>query len=182
MAAAAALASAPDATGQTDAQLSQYYAVPTFYNPAAAGSGAGDMMRLRGGARLQWVGIDNAPMTFMLAGDMPFKFLNKRWGVGLVASQESAGLYKSLNLGAQIAFKLRKLGGEWSMGLQFGMYDQAFKGSEVYLPDDDDYHEGTDEAIPTQDIHGTAFDIAGTGKASSDSMVEALRQAANLCA
>ncbi len=159
-AAAAALASAPDATGQTDAQLSQYYAVPTFYNPAAAGSGAGDMMRLRGGARLQWVGIDNAPMTFMLAGDMPFKFLNKRWGVGLVASQESAGLYKSLNIGAQIAFKLRKLGGEWSMGLQFGMYDQAFKGSEVYLPDDDDYHEGTDEAIPTQDIHGTAFDIA----------------------
>ncbi len=66
---AAALASAPEASGQTDAQLSQYYAVPTFYNPAAAGSGAGDMMRLRGGARLQWVGIDNAPMTFMLAGD-----------------------------------------------------------------------------------------------------------------
>lgn len=36
--------------------------------------------------------------------------------------------------------------------------------------------------IRTSVDHGTAFDIAGTGKASSESMVEAIRQAANLCA
>jgi 4-phospho-D-threonate 3-dehydrogenase / 4-phospho-D-erythronate 3-dehydrogenase len=36
--------------------------------------------------------------------------------------------------------------------------------------------------IRTSVDHGTAFDIAGTGKASADSMLEALRQAANLCA
>ncbi|WP_433869129.1 4-hydroxythreonine-4-phosphate dehydrogenase PdxA [Saccharopolyspora sp. CA-218241] len=36
--------------------------------------------------------------------------------------------------------------------------------------------------IRTSVDHGTAFDIAGTGEASADSMVEALRQAANLCA
>ncbi|WP_233576398.1 4-hydroxythreonine-4-phosphate dehydrogenase PdxA [Saccharopolyspora rhizosphaerae] len=35
--------------------------------------------------------------------------------------------------------------------------------------------------IRTSVDHGTAFDIAGTGKASADSMVEALRQAAHLC-
>ena len=156
----ACLLCAEKSAAQTDAQISQYWAVPTFYNPAAAGSGAGDMLRIRGGARLQWVGIDNAPMAFRLGAAMPFKFLNKRGGVGLVASQESAGLYRSLAVGAQISYKLRKLGGEWSAGIQLGMYDQSFKGSEVYLPDDDDYHEGTDEAIPTQDIHGTAFDIA----------------------
>ncbi len=146
--------------GQTDGQLSQYWAVPTLYNPAAAGSGAGDVVRMRGGARLQWVGIDNAPMSFVLTGDMPFKIANKRIGLGVVAMQESAGLYKSLSVGAQISYKLRKLGGEWSGGLQIGMYDQSFKGSEVYLPGDDDYHEGADEAIPTQDIHGTALDLA----------------------
>ncbi|MDE6310347.1 MAG: PorP/SprF family type IX secretion system membrane protein [Muribaculaceae bacterium] len=148
------------ASAQTDGQLSQYWAVPTLYNPAAAGSGMGDMIRLRGGARMQWVGIDHAPMSFLLAGDMPFKLANKRLGVGIVAMQESAGLYKSLAVGAQISYKLRKLGGEWSAGLQIGMYDQSFKGSEVYLPGDDDYHEGSDEAIPTQDIHGTALDLA----------------------
>ncbi|MFC7342907.1 4-hydroxythreonine-4-phosphate dehydrogenase PdxA [Saccharopolyspora griseoalba] len=36
--------------------------------------------------------------------------------------------------------------------------------------------------IRTSVDHGTAFDIAGTGKASADSMIEAIRQAANLCA
>ncbi|MEB3371988.1 4-hydroxythreonine-4-phosphate dehydrogenase PdxA [Saccharopolyspora mangrovi] len=36
--------------------------------------------------------------------------------------------------------------------------------------------------IRTSVDHGTAFDIAGTGKASADSMVEAIRQATDLCA
>lgn len=150
------LAAAP-AAAQTDAQFSQYYEVPTFYNPAAVGRT--DLLRIRGGARMQWVGIDNAPRTFIATADMPLRLGKQRVGVGVIVDQESAGLYKSLNLGAQLAYKFRKLGGEFTVGLQLGMYDQAFKGSEVYLPDGDDYHEGTDEGIPTQDIHGTAFDV-----------------------
>ncbi len=144
--------------GQTDAQFSQYYEVPTFYNPAAVGST--DFLRIRGGGRLQWVGIDNAPKSFIAAGDMPLKLFGKRIGVGLVINQESAGLFRSLIAGAQLGYKIRKLGGEWTAAIQLGMYDQSFKGSEVYLPDDDDYHQGTDEGIPTSDIHGTAFDFA----------------------
>ncbi len=149
---------APNALAQTDAQFSQYYEIPTFYNPAAVGST--EYLRIRGGARLQWVGIDNAPRSFIGTADMPFKFGNKRVGFGLIANQESAGLYKSLSIGAQIGYKLRKLGGEWTVALQGGLYDQAFKGSEVFIPDDDDFHQSTDDAIPNTDIHGTAFDAA----------------------
>ena len=36
---------------QTDAQLSQYYEVPSYYNPAAIGNT--DMVRIRLGSRLQ---------------------------------------------------------------------------------------------------------------------------------
>ena len=43
------------AKAQTDAQFSQYYEVPTFYNPGAVGQT--DLLRIRGGARMQWVGI-----------------------------------------------------------------------------------------------------------------------------
>lgn len=143
---------------QTDAQLSQYYTAPTLYNPAAVGQT--DFLRVRVGTRLQWVGIDNAPQSFMIAGDMPFKFGSNKIGVGVVMNQESAGLFKSMNLAAQIGYKLRKFGGVWTAALQVGFYDQAFKGSEVFIPDGDDYHEGNDEAIPTTDIHGTAFDAA----------------------
>lgn len=143
---------------QTDAQLSQYFAAPTLYNPAAVGQT--DFLRIRAGARLQWVGIDNAPQSFLAAGDMPFKIGTKRIGVGLIMSQESAGLYKSLSMGAQFGYKIRKFGGVWTVALQSGFYDQSFKGSEVFIPDDDDYHESSDDAIPTSDIHGTAFDAA----------------------
>jgi type IX secretion system PorP/SprF family membrane protein len=146
------------ASAQTDAQFSQFYEVPTFYNPAAIGST--DYIKVRGGARLQWVGIDNAPQTFLGTADMPFKFLGKRFGVGVVVDQESAGLYKSLNAGAQFGFKFKKWGGEFTVAAQVGLYDQSFKGSEVYLPDEDDYHQSTDDGIPMQDIHGTALDLA----------------------
>ncbi len=143
---------------QADAQFTQSYEVPTLYNPGAVGQT--DFIKIRGVGRLQWVGIDGAPQTFLLTGDMPFKLFNKRFGVGLVMQQESIGLYKSLNLGAQIAFQFKKWGGQFSGGLQFGMYDQQFKGSEVFIPEGDDYHQGTDEGIPTSDLHGTALDLA----------------------
>lgn len=143
---------------QTDVQLTQFYEVPSFYNPSAIG--LTDNLRIRAGARLQWVGITNAPQTFLGVADMPWKFGSHRVAVGVSVQQESLGLYSSLTAGAQIAYKLRKLGGEWSVGLQFGLYDQSFKGSEVYIPDSDEFHQGTDEGLPMNDIHGTAFDVA----------------------
>lgn len=145
------------ANAQTDAQFTQYYEVPTLYNPAAVGRT--DYVTIRGAGRLQWVGIDGAPRTFLLTGDMPFKLLGKRFGVGLVAQQESIGLYKSLNIGAQIGYKLKKWGGEFTGAVQLGMFDQRFNGSGVFIPDGDDYHDSADDAIPTTDLHGTAFDV-----------------------
>ena len=146
------------ASAQTDPQMGQFYRVKTQYNPAAVG--LDDYININGGARLQWVGIDGAPQSFLVTGDMPFKFLGKRFGTGVVIRQESIGLFNSLNIGAQIAFKLRKFGGEFTGGLQVGLFDQSFKGSEVFLPDGDDYHQGTDDAIPTTDIHGSALDLS----------------------
>lgn len=155
--AAAIAACVAPAKAQTDVQLSQYYEVPAVFNPAAIGRT--DFVRIRAAGRLQWVGIHGAPSTFLGAADMPFKLATKRLGAGIVLQQESIGLYNSLNINAQIAFKLRKLGGEFTIALQPGMYDQRFRGSEVYIPDGDDYHESTDNAIPTTDLHGTAFDL-----------------------
>lgn len=145
-------------TAQTDAQFSQYYEAPSFYNPAAIG--LTDFVRIRAGARLQWVGVDNAPQTFAGVADMPVKIATQRIGVGLMVNQESQGLYSTLNIDAQLGYKFKKLGGEWTVGLGIGMYDQSFKGSEVYLPDDDDFHQVSDEGIPTSDIHGTGLDVA----------------------
>lgn len=144
------------AKAQSDAQFTQYYEVPTYYNPAAIGQT--DYVKLRGGARLQWLGIHNAPKSFLITADSPFKVFGKRVAAGIVLFQESIGLYKTMNLDAQLGYKFKKWGGEFTVAVTLGMYDQSFKGSEVFIPDDDDYHQ-SDDAIPTQDLHGTAFDV-----------------------
>lgn len=146
------------ANAQLDAQLSQYFEVPGYYNPAAVG--LDDRIRIRAGGRLQWVGIDNAPQAYLATADMPLKiFGKKRLGVGIMIQQDKAGLFSNFTAAAQIAYKLRIFKGELSAGLRIGYASERFRGSEIYLPDDDDYHEGTDEALPDHDVNGSAFDL-----------------------
>lgn len=146
------------AAAQADVQFSQYYEVPSYYNPSAIG--LTDFLRIRGGMRMQWVGIDGAPRDFVGTADMPLKLMGKRFAVGVMFDTDKAGLYNSLNAGAQFAYTRRLLGGNISVGLQVGLFDQGFKGSEVYIPDDDNFHDSNDDGIPDRDIHGTALDLA----------------------
>lgn len=143
---------------QGDAQLTQYWAVPTYYNPAATGTT--DFLRIRGGARLQWLGIKNAPQNFLVLADSPLMLGKKKIGLGVSGMQETLGLFSNLQLNIQASYKMKLLGGELSIGLQGGYYNSKFKGSDVYIPDDDDYHQGSDLAIPTQDLSGSAFDLS----------------------
>ena len=154
----AVLAASFHAAAQTDVQFSQYYEVPSYYNPSAIG--LTDFLRIRGGMRMQWVGINGAPRDFVGTADMPLKLMGKRFAVGVMFDTDKAGLYNSLNAGAQFAYTRRLLGGNISAGLQIGLFDQGFKGSEVYIPDDDNYHDSNDDGIPDRDIHGTALDLA----------------------
>lgn len=140
-----------------DPLFSHYHQMPTLYNPGATGST--DYLRIRGGARLQWLGIHNAPKSFAGTADMPVKIGKKRVGVGISLGQESLGLFSNLDLGVQASYKLRLFKGELSIGVQAAYVSSAFKGSEVEIPDGDDYHD-SDEAIPTQDIAGNAFDLS----------------------
>ncbi|MCM1319556.1 MAG: PorP/SprF family type IX secretion system membrane protein [Muribaculaceae bacterium] len=140
-----------------EALFSQYYQLPTLYNAAATGST--DYLRIRGGARLQWIGIDNAPKSFTGTADMPIKIGKKRIGVGVALMQEGIGLFSNLDLGVQASYKINLFKGQLSIGVQGAYLNSKFKGSEVILPDGDDYHD-TDEAIPTQDLSGNSIDLS----------------------
>lgn len=143
---------------QIDAQFTQYWAVPAYYNAAATGDV--DFIHITAGARLQWIGIENAPMTFNALADMPFKFLNRRWGVGVSIEQESMGLFRTTLAGAQLSWKKKMLKGTLSVGLQLGMVNQTFKGEEIIIPEGDDAHDSNDDAIPKSTVTGTAFDMS----------------------
>ena len=147
-----------DMQGQVDAQLSQYWAIPTYYNAGASGSS--DYLRINRGARLQWLGIENAPQSFLGQADMPLNLFGKRIGVGAGLQSETMGLFSNLNINAQFSYKIKLLKGELSIGAQVGYFEQKFKGSEVEVPDDDDYHDSSDQAIPTQDLKGGTVDVS----------------------
>lgn len=147
----------PRVKAQNELLLTQYFEVPSFYNPAAAGST--DMLRVRAGSRMQWVGIDNAPRSFLGVAETPFKLLGRRFGAGMWIKQERMGLYEDLSVALQLSYAVKFLGGSLSIGLQPGMINEKFRGSEVFIPGDDNYHEETDEAIPRTDVSGSAFDL-----------------------
>ena len=146
------------AKGQDELMLTQHWAIPTFYNPANTGNT--DFLRIRAGARLQWLGIENAPKSFFGAADSPFQLGGKRVGLGVAAMQESLGLFSNLNIGLQLSYKLKLGKGTLSIGVEPAYFNSQFKGSEVVLPDNDDYHQGSDTSIPTQDLTGNHFDIS----------------------
>ena len=146
------------AKAQDELMLTQHWAIPTFYNPANTGNT--DFLRIRGAARLQWLGIENAPKSFVGAADTPFKIGSKRIGVGATAMHESLGLFSNLNIALQVSYKFRIGKGFLSVGVQPAYFNSKFKGSEVILPDNDDYHQGSDTSIPTQDLSGNHFDLS----------------------
>ena len=146
------------AGAQNDLMLTQHWAVPTLYNPANTGNT--DYLRIRAGARLQWLGIENAPQSFLGAADVPFQVIGKRMGVGATAVHESLGLFRNLDIGLQLSFKFKLGKGVLSIGAQPAYYNTTFQGSKVVLPDNDDYHQGSDNAIPTQDMTGNSFDLS----------------------
>ena len=119
------------AKAQIDTQFSQYWALPGYYNPAAAGSS--DKLNILTSTRQQWIGMPGAPQTYFVTGDMPFKFLKQNHGVGLVVTSETEGLYSHLILGAQYAFKIKLWKGVLSLGIQLGMLDERFDGTQVSM-------------------------------------------------
>ena len=144
------------AVAQVDAQYSQYWALPTFYNAASAGRT--DKLNLLATTRQQWIGMPDAPKTFMVCADMPLRFLNQNHGVGLIFSKETEGLFSNMVIGAQYAYKLKLWTGTLSVGIQLGMFDQKFDGTKVSIPSDD-YHNSNDDAIPTTEMQKMVFDM-----------------------
>ena len=145
-------------SAQSDPLYTQSWALPTLYNAATAGST--DYLRIRGAARLQWIGIENAPKSFTAAADIPFKLINRRWGGGVNFTQEGIGLFSNTYVNGQVSGHLKKiLGGNLVFGLQIGYFGSSFRGSEVYIPDNDDFHESNDPAIPKQDVGGGSIDF-----------------------
>ena len=152
------LLSVMTASAQFDPQMGQYMYLQAAYNPAAVGEG--DLMKVAGMHRMQYVDISNAPMSTWFSFSSPFVIGKTSHGAGVRFLNDRYGLFTTQSLYAQYAYR-QKLGkGYLSVGLDLGFVNVGFKGDSVNLSKmGDDYHEANDEAIPTGSKSGMKFDM-----------------------
>lgn len=121
-------------------QLSQYTSHDYLYDPAVAGSRP--WFEFRSAHRNQWVGIQDAPRTFMLSGITP---IGSKMGVGGYIFTDNVGPSRRTGMQLSYAYHLRlteriKLG----LGLSFGMLQFLIDGSKIT------FHDGYDPIMDDQ--------------------------------
>lgn len=141
------------ARAQFDAQFSQYWAVPGYYNPAYAGQT--DQLIISGAYSQQLMGFTNAPKTMFFGADMPLSFLGKKHGVGVTLFNEGIGLFRNQVFGLQYSYKKQLGKGQLGMGFQVGALNITFDPTKINLGD-----ETNDNAFPTTSVSGMGMDAA----------------------
>lgn len=140
---------------QFDVQFSQYWGLMGYYNPAYAGQT--DKLNIAGSYSQQLMGFTNAPKSMYFGADMPFKFVEKKFGVGAGFFNEGIGLFRNQRFWTQYSYKIKLNAGQLAIGVQLGTVNVSFDPTNINLGDTE-----TDEAFPTLKVTGNSFD-AGLG-------------------
>lgn len=141
------------AQAQSDPSFSNYWAMETSFNPAAAGKDP--KLNVTGAYNMTLTGFEHNPRTMYIAADMPIQMFGLNHGVGLQLVNDEIGLFSNKTVGVQYAYKQQLLGGVLSVGVQASMLSDNFKGSGL------DAEMDNDDALVKSDVTGTSFDFGG---------------------
>ena len=150
------------AHAQYDAQIGQYMFMQSSYNPAAVGEG--DLMRVYGSHRMDFTGIDGAPMTTVFSFSSPFVIGKTSHGAGVRFVNDRFGLFSNQSLYFEYAYKLLLGAGVLSVGADLGFMNLSFATDSVDTgAGNDDYHQEYDDAIPEAVGGGNEKGASGMG-------------------
>ena len=131
---------------QFDAQVGQYMYLQPSYNPAAVGEG--DLMRIYGSHRMDFVGIQDAPMTTYFSFSSPFVVGKTLHGAGVRFMNDKFGLFSNQSLYVEYAYKLKLGNGVLSVGLDLGFMNLSFAVDSVdFAAGQDEYHKDSDPVL-----------------------------------
>lgn len=131
---------------QFDAQVGQYMYLQPSYNPAAVGEG--DLMRIYGSHRMDFVGIQDAPMTTYFSFSSPFVVGKTLHGAGVRFMNDKFGLFSNQSLYVEYAYKLKLGNGVLSVGLDLGFMNLSFAVDSVdFAAGQDEYHQDSDPVL-----------------------------------
>jgi type IX secretion system PorP/SprF family membrane protein len=122
-------------------QYTQYMLNELAINPAV--SGKEEYTDLRSNNRYQWVGITDAPRTYMLTAHGPFK--NKNMGMGLHIFTDIVGPTRRVGFNLSYAYHIKlKDDMKLALGLSAGVLQWGIDGHKLIL------HDAGDENILVQ--------------------------------
>ena len=131
---------------QFDAQVGQYMYLQPSYNPAAVGEG--DLMRIYWSHRMDFVGIQDAPMTTYFSFSSPFVVGKTLHGAGVRFMNDKFGLFSNQSLYVEYAYKLKLGNGVLSVGLDLGFMNLSFAVDSVdFAAGQDEYHQDSDPVL-----------------------------------
>ena len=140
-----------EALAQYDPLFSHYWMMETSFNPAAAGKQ--NKLNVTGAYNMSLVGFEHNPKTMYISADLPLSFLGTYHGAGLQMVNDDIGVFSHKKFSVMLAPKLKLLGGTFSVGVQPAMISENLKGSQL------EFNDTGDDALPTSDVTGTAFDL-----------------------
>lgn len=147
---------------QFDAQIGQYMFMQPSYNPAAVGDG--ELMRVYGSHRMDFTGIDGAPMTTVFSVSSPFVIGKTSHGAGVRFVNDRFGLFSNQSLYFGYAYKIRLGSGVLSVGADMGFLNLSFAVDSVDTgAGNDDYHQDGDMAVPEVSGGGNEKGASGMG-------------------
>jgi len=116
-------------------QYTQYMLNEMAINPAVAGKD--EFADVRSNNRYQWVGITDAPRTYMLTLHGPIK--DKNMGLGMNLYTDIVGPTRRTGLNFSYAYHMKMKDDMFlSMGLSAGILQWGIDGSKLYLRDEGD--------------------------------------------
>lgn len=116
-------------------QYTQYMLNEMAINPAVAGKD--EFADVRSNNRYQWIGITDAPRTYMLTLHGPIK--DKNMGLGMNLYTDIVGPTRRTGLNFSYAYHMKlKEDMFLSMGLSAGILQWGIDGSKLYLRDEGD--------------------------------------------
>jgi type IX secretion system PorP/SprF family membrane protein len=125
------------AAAQQLPQYSQYFLNDFAINPAVAGTSG--YFDVRSNHRSQWVGITDAPRTFVLSMHSPFK--EKNMGMGGTVFTDITGPTRRIGANFSYAYHLRLTENtKLAMGLSAGLLQFAIDASKITVRDQGDQY------------------------------------------
>ena len=140
------------ASAQEDVSFGHYWAMPSFYNPAA--TAIDTKLDVRAIYANQFTGFEDCPKTLYVGADLPIYFLTPAHSAGASFLNDQSGLFTHMRISLQYAYhhsfgKNIKVSG----GIRLMLLSETFDGSKV------DVIDSGDPVVSSAKAKGTGFDL-----------------------